>query len=196
MFVGQVFGDRLIFGIIRDTTFVAATEIEDGKKWLGLIWAILPVCFFAGLIPNIRRRSELVVLFTVVGAVVACVTKIRRERLHEIRQFRFATHVVRAKRRLIHTSDDGRAARRTYSSGRIRIRVTHAFGRKLVDVRRDRVFIAKTMNVETDVLARDPNDVGALFVLCDDNIGHRQRDEKSKAKLHSEAWICEVRQIG
>ena len=144
---------------------MATSEVEHREEWLVLALAIFPVAFLSRRIPYLRSRGglELLIGFTVVGAIVTSFSEVHWKRLQPCWQLGVATHVVRANAVLIHAGDDGGTAWCTNTSSCEGIRVTNTLTSHLVQIGSDRVRIAVASQVRADVLAGNPQDVGACW---------------------------------
>ena len=71
-------------GTFTDLAFVGGGVIEYGEEGLA-VFAIFPVGFTGGFIPNFTTFGDVVVFFAVVGAIVAGFAEVLREELYVIR---------------------------------------------------------------------------------------------------------------
>ncbi len=101
-----------------------------------------------------------------VGAVIARATQVGGKRFDFRGKFGSTSHVMRAKSCLIHPGDDAASTWCADSGGGKGMAHSNTFGRELVEVWCDRMWIAITAKVGADVFARKPNDIGSRGLVC------------------------------
>ena len=158
----QPFRYTNILRIVRDPGLVTSGEIENAKKWLIWIFAIAPVCLAIRVIPSLRGRLKLVILLTVIRAIVTTLPQVSWKGINFPGEPRIASHMMRTKRRLVHSRDDTAPTRGAYTGSGKCMRITNSFRCKDVNVGRHRMGITVATDCRTNIFTRQPQDVGSI----------------------------------
>ena len=141
-----------------DLAFVRDQQIEDRKEGLPG-GALSPVGVFRGFVPGAGRLLQVVVLFRVIRAVISGLAQIGGEHLPRGWHTGVRPHVLAAGGRRVDAADDGGPRGRADRGVRPGVHVDRSALAQLVQVGRHRIIVAAGVQVGTDILAGDPQEI-------------------------------------
>ena len=158
----NAFGNRVVLRVTVDARFMALREIENAKERLILGFAFSPVRFATRFVPRFFGRFELIVGFRVVSAIVPGFAQSDCERANEFGELSTTPHMMRANGRMVHTSNDGRAARSANPGSHKSLFVKRSLFCQQVDVGSRGLVVSIAAEVGADILTADPYDVWSI----------------------------------
>ena len=142
-------------------TFMADRMIKDREEG-GSLGAIFPVSFTVRLIPDFARLDQVVIFLAVIGAVVACFSKILRIHFDPRGHRQITSHMLCPQTCRIHASNNRCSRRSTNRRIRPAVLVLHADFCQRIDMRRRCIFVAITTKFRPIIFTGNPQNIGKL----------------------------------
>ena len=165
--VGVVGGDAHLSGIVElavwthaQFALVTFLRVEHSEERLSGL-AVAPMSLARGVVPDQAGLDEVVILFGIVGTVVAGFAKELREHFLAGGERHHTAHMLGAGGRGVHSGDNRRARRRAHGRAGPRVRVNHPPSGELIHVRRGGERVAVAAHMRAVVFAGNPENVRA-----------------------------------